>query len=99
MRFTVVLSPDPNAGGYSVSCPAMPGAISEGDSRDEALANIAEAMSLWLEVAEEHGEGALAETPELVAAEIAFVLGYRSEEGWTLTVETVQVEAQVAIAA
>ena len=99
MRFTVVLSPDPNAGGYSISCPAMPGAISEGDTRDEALANIAEAMSGWLEVAIERGFGPLEETPELIAAKVAVILGHRLEEGWPLDVETVQVDLPVAVPA
>ena len=39
--YTVVLSPELE-GGFSVSCPAMPGALSQGATRDEALANIAE---------------------------------------------------------
>ena len=97
MRYTVVLSPDPNAGGYSVSCPAMPGAISEGDTREETLANIVEAMSLWLEVAEEHGESPLVESTELVAAKVAVVLGYRAEEGWPLEVETTEVDMQIPV--
>ncbi len=97
--FTVVLSPDPERGGFSVSCPAMPGALSEGDTREDTLRNIQEAMELWLEVAEEHGEAPLVETPELVAAEVSFVLGWRSEEGWPLVVETATVSLPAAVAA
>jgi len=97
--YTVVLSPDPNMGGYSVSVPAMPGAVSQGDSRDEALANIRESMEGWLEVAHERGFDALDETPELVAAEIGVVLGFRAEEGWDLLVETALVRPSVAAAA
>jgi len=98
MRYTVVLSPDPK-GGYSASCPAMPGAISQGDSRDEVLANISEAMSLWVEVTLEQGSAPLVETPELVAEEIGAVLAGRAEEGWDLTVETAIVDLAVAAAA
>jgi hypothetical protein len=76
----------------------MPGAISEGDTRQEALANIAEAMSLWLEVAQEHGEGPLTESTNLVAAKIVTVLGFRAEEGWTMEVETTLVDVQVPVA-
>ena len=36
-------------GGYTVHVPALPGCISEGDSREEALANIREAIELYLE--------------------------------------------------
>ena len=36
-------------GGYTVSVPSLPGCISEGDTRDDALANIREAIQLYLE--------------------------------------------------
>ena len=36
-------------GGYSVSVPAMPGCFSEGETLQEALANIREAAELWIE--------------------------------------------------
>ncbi len=42
--------------GWSVSCLDLPGCHSQGDNREEALANIREAITLWLEVeAEEAG--------------------------------------------
>ena len=42
--------------GWSVSCLDLPGCHSQGNSRDEALSNIREAIRLWLEVeAEENG--------------------------------------------
>src|SRR5260221_11546720 len=78
--FTVVLSPDP-AGGYSVSCPAMPGANSQGETREETLANIVEAMEGWYEVALERGFGPLEETVELIGDHISRILGFRAEFG------------------
>ena len=39
-----------SVGGYSVSVPALPGCHSEGETLEEALANIREAAELWLEV-------------------------------------------------
>jgi len=36
-------------GGYTVHVPALPGCISEGTTREEALANIREAIGLYLE--------------------------------------------------
>jgi|SRR6185312_837052 len=97
--FTVVLSPDPNAGGYSVSVPAVPGALSEGDTRNEALANICEALEGVLAVMEADGQAALLETPELIAAEVALVLSLRAEEGWDMLVETAVVNLEHALVA
>lgn len=93
--FTVVLCPDEETGRYSISCPALPGAASEGETRDEALSNIREAMELWLE----DGSRPLEESPELIAAEIAFILGWRAEEGWPLIVETATLTLPAAVAA
>ena len=36
-------------GGYTVTVPALPGCISEGDTLDEAMVNIQEAIDLYLE--------------------------------------------------
>ena len=40
MKFTVILTPDLNAGGFTVECPVIPGCTSEGDTVEKALANI-----------------------------------------------------------
>jgi predicted RNase H-like HicB family nuclease len=48
MKFEVKLTPDP-AGGYTVQCVEIPGAISEGETVDEALDNVREAIQLVLE--------------------------------------------------
>lgn len=98
-RYTVVLAPDPDTGWFYVSVPAMPGAVSQGESREKALANIRESMEGWLTVALEQGFDALEETPELVAADIAETLDDRAEEGWDLLVETAMVTLVVAAAA
>jgi predicted RNase H-like HicB family nuclease len=47
--FKVLLEPDEEAGGYVVSCPALPGCYTQGDTIDEALENIKEAILLCLE--------------------------------------------------
>jgi predicted RNase H-like HicB family nuclease len=52
MRFKVVLEPD-EEGGYTVYVPSLPGCISEGDTIEEALVNIKEAIELYLEPADE----------------------------------------------
>ncbi|MBD0330451.1 MAG: type II toxin-antitoxin system HicB family antitoxin [Thermoleophilia bacterium] len=44
----------PGEDGYVVAeCPALPGCVSQGRTRDEALENIQEAIEGWLEVQEE----------------------------------------------
>lgn len=47
-QFVVVLWKDED-GGYVVRCPTLEGCISQGDTREEALANIQEAIALCLE--------------------------------------------------
>jgi len=44
MKYRVLLEPDLEAGGYIVSCPALPGCPSQGETREEALANIRDAI-------------------------------------------------------
>ncbi len=96
---TVVLSPDPERGGYSVSVPAAPGAMSDGDSRAEALANIRESVELWLEVATERGRGLLNETAELVAEEVATILGFREEFAWDRSIEIATITIRTPVLA
>ena len=50
----VVLIPDED-GGFVVECPVIPGCISQGDTREEALANIRDAIDLCLENQEAEG--------------------------------------------
>ena len=69
----------------------MPGALSQGDTGEETLRNIQEAMELWDETMAEKGRGPLEETPELIAAEVAFVFDWRAEEGWSFELETATV--------
>ncbi len=52
MNIQVVLEPS-NEGGYTALIPALPGCISEGDSRDEAISNLHEAVALYLEPIED----------------------------------------------
>lgn len=56
----VILIPDLEVGGYTVEVPSLPGCISEGDTIEEALANIKEAIELHIESMIAHGE----EVPE-----------------------------------
>ena len=55
MRYTVVLEKDLDVG-YVVSVPTLPGCVSQGDNREEALANIREAIELYIEDCREAGD-------------------------------------------
>ena len=52
MKLKIVVEPS-EEGGYTVYAPSLPGCISEGDTRDEALSNIREAIELYLELVED----------------------------------------------
>ncbi len=52
MKIKVVLEPS-DEGGYTVYVPSLPGCISEGESEQEALSNIQEAIGLYLEPVED----------------------------------------------
>lgn len=47
--FKVLLEPDYDAGGFVITCPALPGSYTQGDTIDEAIENIREAILLCLE--------------------------------------------------
>jgi len=55
LSYKVILEPSKD-GGYSVYVPSLPGCVSEGDSYQEALDNIREAIQGWLEVAQKFGD-------------------------------------------
>jgi len=52
MKFRVILEPS-EEGGYTVIVPSLPGCVSEGDTREEALKNIRKAIGLYLEPVED----------------------------------------------
>ncbi|MBI4219037.1 MAG: type II toxin-antitoxin system HicB family antitoxin [Chloroflexi bacterium] len=49
MKFRVVLEYDAETKGYAAYCPELPGCASAGDTEAEALENIKEAITLYLE--------------------------------------------------
>jgi predicted RNase H-like HicB family nuclease len=54
MKFQVTIDRDED-GIWVVECPAIPGCVSQGTTKQEALENIKEAISLCLEVRAEMG--------------------------------------------
>ena len=51
VMLTAVVRPEPEAGGYSASIPALPGCHTQGETLDEVRANLREAAEGWLAVA------------------------------------------------
>ncbi len=71
-RYTAVLTPEPDEGGYSVAVPALPGCYTQGDTLEEALENTRDAIRLYLDDLEAEGEPIPVESapPELAAVEV-----------------------------
>lgn len=55
MKYTVILEREAD-GGFVVSVPVLPGCVSQGDTREEAMANIREAIEVYLEDCREVGD-------------------------------------------
>ena len=66
-RYTVVLEWDPEAPGYSVVVPALPGCTSQGETVEQALTNAREAITLHVACLEEDGEPVPDDTGVIVA--------------------------------
>lgn len=64
MKFNVTVDRDED-GMWIVECPAIPGCVSQGETKEEALKNIQEAISLCLEVRAEMGLPLTIETRQL----------------------------------
>jgi antitoxin HicB len=55
VKYRVIVEPDED-GVYVAEVPALPGCISQGRTRAEAIENIKEAISVYLESLDAHGE-------------------------------------------
>ncbi len=55
MQYTAIFEAEPG-GGYHASSPSLPGCHSEGDTLDQAVANLREAIAVYLESLQAHGE-------------------------------------------
>ena len=54
MKFRVTIEPDED-GVFVAECPALPGCVSQGRTRDEAMANIRDAIQGYLASLKKHG--------------------------------------------
>jgi len=55
MRYTVILQKEED-GGYVATVPVLPGCVSQGNTRDEALKNVEEAIEVYLQDVRAAGE-------------------------------------------
>ena len=64
MKFLVAIDRDED-GAWVAECPSIPGCVSQGKTRAEALKNVKEAIELCLEVRAEKGMPLTVETTEV----------------------------------
>lgn len=67
MKLTVTIDRDED-GVWIVECPSIPGCVTQGDTKDEALSNIREAIELCMEVRAEQGLPLTVETRQVEVA-------------------------------
>ncbi len=67
MKITVTIDRDED-GVWIVECPSIPGCVSQGATKDEALVNIREAIALCMEVRAEQGLPLTIETQQVEVA-------------------------------
>lgn len=70
-NYTAIFELDKKSGGFTVTVPALPGCISEGDSFEEAAKNINEAAQLYLEFLSAKHTPVLPESVDFIVAPIA----------------------------
>jgi predicted RNase H-like HicB family nuclease len=95
VKYTVVLSADPETGVVTATCPALPGLVCEAATFDEVQQIIVDLILDFVE----HGEQPLPETNSLIAAEVTAVISDRDEEGWPMDIRVTSVTVPTSIAA
>ena len=84
-KYEVLLITHPEDQGYAVLCPSLPGCLSQGDTREDALEMIADAIAMWLDSYAEDG----LEPPFTPDATAATVTEYQAE-GYGIEVASVR---------
>jgi antitoxin HicB len=71
--YSIVLDPDLEEGGYTVTVPALPGIVTQGETLDEAVAMAKEAIHCHIEGLIANGEPVPQETekPQIVTVSVA----------------------------
>lgn len=72
-KYTIILEPDNDEGGYTVTVPALPGCITQGETIEECIQRAQEAIIGYIESLIAHGEPVPleAERPQMITIDIA----------------------------
>lgn len=72
-RYTIVLEPDLEEGGYTVLVPALPGCITQGETVEQCIERAKEAIAGYIESLQAHGEPVPEETerPQMITIDVA----------------------------
>ena len=71
LEYPVLLEPlsGEDGGGCLATVPDLPGCMSDGETPEEAIANVRDAITCWIEAAVELGRAVPAPSPRMAAAE------------------------------
>jgi predicted RNase H-like HicB family nuclease len=71
--YSIVVDPDPEEGGFTVTVPALPGCVTQGETIEECVAHAKEAITLYLEDLVASGEAIPEEkqAPQLLKVTVA----------------------------
>ena len=92
--YTVILEPEPS-GGYSVHCPALPGCVGQGETRDDALAAIDVAIQQSLSAWAEDDMAPPADSVDYLGDEMYEILAARADDNLPLMCETLEVHVDI----
>ena len=72
-QYTIVLEPDTEEGGYTVTVPALPGCITQGESVEQCIERAREAIEGYIESLEADGQSVPEETerPQMITIQVA----------------------------
>ena len=92
--YTVILEPEPS-GGYSLHCPALPGCVAQGETRDEAIDAIQSAIQQSLSAWAEDDMAPPVDSVDYLGDEMYEILAARVDDSLPLTCETVEVQVDI----
>jgi len=71
MEYTIILDPDEKGRGYTVLVPALPGCVTQGRTREEAIERAKEAIAAYIESLQADGEPVPRETQPVEVLKVA----------------------------